>query len=226
MLLLAPLICALVACGAAAPSAYEMPPSDLETQQAELHPALQPPSSAPAVGGQANPTPASNFILLYTPAPTETTVPPLELPPLEAGAPPALTWDGRPTYLAESQPGYFFRVQYDPEIWAQTRDISGIAALGHRSIAYCLIAPSSGRGLPLNAVVEHETRKLGVITYEVNTVFASGQVQLVTYVGGDGLIVTGFEVVFQEDVETCLSDAEVVLGSLQSISQLQATIVP
>jgi len=227
MLILASLCTTLAACGgAAAPGELEIPPSGPEAPEAETRPGLQPAPSTAIPDGGINPTPASDFILLFTPVPTETVMPPLELAPPESGAQSALAWDGKPTYLAESQPGYFFRVRYDPEVWAQTRDLLGFAVLGHRTIAYCVITPSTGRGLPLNAVVEHETRKVGSILYEVNTVFANGQKQLATYVGGDGLIVTGFEVVFQENAEGCLSDAEVVLATLQSVPQLQATVVP
>ena len=226
MLILAVLFTMLAACGAAAPSEIEKPPAGPETPGVEPHPGLQPAPSAAVLDEGGNPTPALDFILLFTPVPTETAMPPLELAPPESGAPSALTWDGKPTYLAESQPGYFFRVDYDPGVWAQTRDLLGFAALGHRTIAYCAITPAAGRGLPLNAVVEHETRRLGSVLYEVNTVFASGQKQLATYVGGDGVIVTGFEVAFQENAEGCLSDAEAVLATLQSIPQLQATVVP
>jgi hypothetical protein len=204
MLILAPLICALMGCGGA-PSAYEILPSENETHQSEPISPLPQSTSATVAAG---PTPTFDFILLFTPAPTETALPPLELPLLESGAPSILPWDGRPTYLAESQPGYYFRVLFDPGVWALTRDASGLSVLGHREIAYCIISPSTGRGLPLDVVVEHETRRLERMTYEVNTVFSNGQKQLVTYVGGDGLVVTGFEVIFRENEEVCLSDAE------------------
>jgi hypothetical protein len=49
-------------------------------------------------------------------------------------APSLLAWDGTPTHLGDSQPGYSFRVLYDPQIWALTQDQFGYPALGHRAI--------------------------------------------------------------------------------------------
>ena len=33
-----------------------------------------------------------------------------------------MVWDGTPTYLGELEPGYAFRVTYDPDLWALTTD--------------------------------------------------------------------------------------------------------
>lgn len=187
---------------------------------------VEPPVPALPDNEQSAPKPAIEFALQYTPVPIETAGPPMELPSLEADASQALDWVGQPTYLAESQPEYFFRVQYDPALWARTTDELDSSELRHRVIPYCVLSSSSARGLPLNAVVAHESRRLGSITYEVDTVFTGGQRQLVNYVGGDGLIFTGFEVTFQGEADACLLAAEVVLGSLRSLPASLATAVP
>jgi hypothetical protein len=224
-LFLLPVIMYLAAC-AGAPSAAEELTSSQVTQ--EPQPILTPQSLALTTpsGDQPGSIPTFDFVLRFTPAPTETSAPPLEPPAIEAGIPTTLLWEGRPTYLAESQPDYYFRILFDPEVWGLVKDYSGIAVLGHRDIAYCIISPAISRGLPLNTVVEHETRKLGSIPYNVNTVYANGQKQFVTFVGGDGLIFTGFDVNFKERTDDCLSDAEQVLGTLRSIPQSQVTADP
>ncbi len=66
--------------------------------------------------------------------PTETQLPPLELPTSMANAPALLAWDGLPTYPGDSKPGYFFRVNYNPDIWALTSDDYGFPAIAHRRI--------------------------------------------------------------------------------------------
>lgn len=184
------------------------------------------PLATPTAQAQEAGTPTEGFILLFTPAPSETPLPPLELPTVEANPPALRLWDGLPTYPGDSQPGFFFRLRYDPEVWALTEGDFGEQVLGHRAIPYCVISPASGRGLPLNVVVEHEQRTIGAILYEVSTAYQAGQKQFVTYLGGDSNIYTGLQVAFQDESETCLSDAEVVLATLQSVPAAQATPQP
>ncbi|MBK9602514.1 MAG: hypothetical protein IPO36_11840 [Anaerolineales bacterium] len=86
--------------------------------------------------------------------PTETPLPPLELPSPVANPPALLAWDGTPTYLGDSKPDYLFRVRYDPEIWALTTDSYGYPAIAHRGIEYCVIAPS----LRPRTAFEHDRR--------------------------------------------------------------------
>jgi hypothetical protein len=158
--------------------------------------------------------------------PTETPLPPLELPtPLE-NAPTRLAWDGEPTYPGDSRPGYSFRVMYDPDIWALTTDSYGYPAIGHRGIEYCVVAPAMGHGLPANITVDHDFRKIGLIEYEINTAYLSGVRQFVTYIGGDTNIYTGFEVTFKEEADLCIKEAEVVLGTLTSLPMTRATPAP
>jgi hypothetical protein len=164
----------------------------------------------------------------YTPlvTPTETQLPPLELPTEAANAPARMVWDGTPTYPGDSTPGYSFRVTYDPDLWAATSDQFGFPALGHRAIEYCVIAVTTGRGMPANITVEHDVLYTGSITFDVGTAFENGLKKFVTYTGGDGTIITGFEVSFQDQVDVCLADAVTVLATLKSVPVSQATPQP
>jgi hypothetical protein len=165
------------------------------------------------------------FALQLTPLPSETPLPTLELPTLPPNPPALQIWDGLPTYLAESKPGLYFRLRFDPNLWALTTDNFGFPALGHRNIPDCMISPAAGRGLPLNATVEHDIRKLEAVNYQIDTVYLNGVRQFVNYTGGDGNVYTAFEVAFQDQADQCLTDAEAVLGTLKSVLASQATPV-
>jgi hypothetical protein len=132
-------------------------------------------------------------------------------------------WDGLPTYLAESKPGFYFRLRFDPGVWALTTDQYGFPALGHRQIPGCTITPTAGHGLALNGSVDHEVRRIGEISYQVSTAYVNGVKAFVTYTGGDGNIVTAFQVSFQDQSDQCLTDAETVLAELKSVADFQAT---
>lgn len=167
----------------------------------------------------------------FTPAPTatpastatETPLPTLELPTEVVNAPALMVWDGVPTYLGDSTPGYDFRVTYNPDLWAVTTDQFGFAALAHRQIAGCIISVTAGRGLPPNISVEHEILHTDTVTFDVGTAFENGVKKFVTYTGGDGNIITAFEVSFVEESEACIEDAVTVLSTLRSIRSSQAT---
>jgi len=137
-----------------------------------------------------------------------------------------MVWDGMPTYLGDSEPGYAFRVTYDPDLWALTTDQMGFPALAHRNIPNCVITPTSGRGLPANTTVEHDVLKTETVTFDVSIVSENGVKKFVTYTGGDGRIVTAFEVVFEEQVDECLADAVMVLSTLTSVPVSRATPQP
>jgi len=160
------------------------------------------------------------------PTPTETELPPLELPTEFPNAPSLLAWDGTPTYLGDSQPGYDFRVFYDPETWALTQDQFGYPAIGHREIPYCVISVTSGRGLPPTISVEQNIIYTDKVTLYVGTAFENGVKKFVTYTGGDGKVITAFEVSFEEQVNTCIADAETVIKTLQSVPVSRATPEP
>lgn len=157
---------------------------------------------------------------------TDTPLPTLELPTEVINAPAQMVWDGTPTYLAESTPGYAFRVTYDPELWALTTDQFGFPALGHRNIPGCVISVTSGRGLPLNLTVEHDMLNLETVTFDVGNVFENGVLKFVTYTGNNGTIVTGFQVSFEEQADECRAYAFAVLSTLTSVRASQATPTP
>ena len=120
----------------------------------------------------------------------------------------------------DSDPGLLFRVDYDPDVWAQTRGNFGDIVLGNRQIEYCTITPWAGRGLPVDWKVEHEFRIIGSASFDVNIVIEQDVVKFVSYVGGDTRVLTGFQVSFNEQKDKCLQDAEAIFGTLRSFSAI------
>lgn len=215
------------ACGSAAmpaPAATEAPA--LAATEAPLEPletlTPEPPTQTPIPSPSPLPSPTSS----PAPTATETPLPPLDLPTLAPDLPTLAVWDGLPTYLGDSLPGYYFRVEYDPERWALTTDQFGQPALGHRQIEYCVITPAAGRGLPPNVRVEHDILYVGDVTFDVGMAYVNGALTFATYQGSNGTIFTGFEVNFTDQSETCLADALTVLSTLQAIPIPQATPQP
>ncbi len=210
-------------CGGAAPAPTEEPTAP--SQDIAPEPTNQPilPESTPTAEPTSTPEPIPTQIL---PTPTETPLPPLELPTEIPNAPSLLAWDGTPTYLGDSKPGYDFRVYYDPEVWALTQDQFGYPAIGHRDISYCVISVTSGRGLPANISVEQDILYTDTVTLYVGTAFENGVKKFVTYTGGDGTIITAFMVSFQEQSDECLADAETVITTLRSVPVSRATPEP
>lgn len=214
---LALLALTLAACGPSAPAPDVEPAAATDTRRAPLPTATaEPPTEPPAPSPIPSPTP----IL------TETPLPPLALPSPQPDAPASQVWDGPPTYPAESVPGLYFRLSFDPAVWALTQDQFGQSVLGHRGIPYCVIAPVSGRGLPLDWRVDHEMRQLGPLVFDVGLAYENDRLRFATYLGGDGQVFTGFEVRFDQDAETCLADAEAVMGTLTSVPEAEATQIP
>ena len=218
----------LTSCGGAA--ATQAPP-DSEVPASE--PAAASPSPEfPVIIETASPEPLPTAT--QTPAPTqtpavtqtETPLPPLELPTEIRNPPPKMVWDGTPTYLGDSRPGFAFRVTYDPDLWAVTTDQFGFPSLAHRNISGCVISVTAGRGLPPNIVVDHDVLSTDTVNFDVATAFENGVKKFVTYTGGDGTIVTAFEVSFQEQVDACLTEAVTVLSTLQSVPVSRATPQP
>jgi len=184
---------------------------------------LEPQTSEP--GGLETTTPTSAPTKVAV-TPTDTALPTLELPTEIVNPPAKLVWDGTPTYPSESTPGYMFRVTYDPELWALTTDQFGFPALGHRNIDGCVISVASGRGLPANMTVDHDVLYAGSLTFDVGKVSENGDLKFVTYTGGDGTVITGFQVDFQEQSQVCLAEAEKVISTLTSVPASQATPQP
>jgi hypothetical protein len=214
----------LAACGRAATATPPAPPRN--TPQPQLVPLLVPSATGQAI--ETTPTEvvtstAEPFVLNLTPLPSQTPLPTLELP-TEVSRPPVLqVWDGLPTYLADSNPSYYFRVSFDPEAWALTTDFYGSPALAHRAITNCIISPAAGHGLPPNATVDQEMRRIHGISYQISTVSINGVKQAAIYTAGDGRIFTAFQVSVEDRPDQCLLEAETVLGTLTSVAISEAT---
>ena len=214
----------IASCAAAVPAPTEAP---IATQE---RPTTEPPpfQSLEAPTREPSPTVTATATLSPTPTqipttPTDTALPTLELPTEPVNPPAQMVWDGIPTYPGDSVLGYSFRVTYDPELWAVTTDQFGFPALAHRDIAACVITPASGRGLPSNATVEHSVLNAEHVTFDVAEVYENGVLKFVTYTGGDGTILTGFEITFEEQADECLRDAVKVLSTLTSVPVSRAT---
>ena len=209
----------IASCGAApAPTQSSAEPTQEVTSEPTNQPVL--PENTPTAEPTSTIEPTPTIIL---PTPTDTPLPPLELPTEIPNAPSLLAWDGTPTYLGDSKPGYDFRVYYDPQIWALTEDQFGFPAIGNRNIPSCVISVTSGRGLPPNISVEQDILYADKLTFYVGTAYENGVKKFVTYTGGDGTIITGFEVSFEEQSDQCIADAVTVITTLQSVPSSRAT---
>lgn len=212
-------------CGPA-PLPFNLPFIVTETSQpGQSLPPIQPAPTGtafPTIGATAAPTEVG-FALDLTPLPTETALPTLALPTESRFAGTFEVWDGLPTYPADSQPGFYFRVRYDPVTWARTTNQYGFPALAQRAIAGCIISPTGGRGLPQNGTVDHDMRRINGVSFQINTAYVNGIRQFVNYVGGDGVIYTAFQVTFNDQGDQCLTDSETVLGTLKAVSIFEAT---
>lgn len=219
----------LTSCGGAAPAATEAPAETEPPAEATEAPATE----EPILGDLNTATPEAPTET-RTPAPTntpavtatETPLPTLDLPTEMVNAPQLMVWDGTPTYLGDSTPGFSFRVSYDPDLWALTEDQFGFPALGHRELPNCVITVTSGRGLPPNISVEHEQLTIDSITFDVGTASENGVKKFVTFTGGDGNIITAFEVSFTENSDACIEESVAVLSTLRSVSSSRATPTP
>ena len=214
----------LLASCAPAPTSAPPPAPTATPRLEQLQPLIV--ASPTAVEGTATETLTATpepFALDLTPLPSETALPTLQIPTEAARAPVLQIWDGLPTYLADSNPNYYFRVEFDPNAWALTTDYYGSPSLVHRAIRNCIISPTAGHGLPPDATVSQDVRKLGDIKYQISTVSVNGVEQSVTYTGGDGRVLTAFQVSVEERPDQCLLEAETVLGTLTSVPISQAT---
>lgn len=217
------LITVLSACGA--PAAPSLAPVTANVELASPSaPAAETPSPLPIPTQTL--APSATVTPTFGPTATETFLPTLELSTLETFEPALDVWDGLPTYLADSQPGYYFRVRYNPRTWGLTQDSYGQPALGHRDIPYCILAPVGPRGMAPGTQVEHDTRQIGNLFFEINVILSQGVRQFVTYQATDKIIFTGFQVNFVDEIDACLVDAEAVFATLTSIPDSQATPVP
>ena len=219
----------ITSCGGAAPTAATQAPAATEAPATQA-PATEAPASTEAFGGPLNSPTPEPLTPTVTPAPTQTSIPTdtalptLELPTEVVNAPATAVWDGVPTYLGDSTPGYDFRVTYDPDIWAVTTDQFGFQSLAHRNIPNCVISETAGRGLPPTMNVEHDVLKTDTINFDVGTAYENGVKKFVTFTGGDGNVITAFEVSFDPATsDACLKDAVAVLTTLRSVPASRAT---
>ncbi len=219
----------LTSCGGAPAAATPAPATQAPATQPPAA-ATQAPAEAPTAieprSLQAQATQSAETPYLDSAIQTDTPLPTLALPTEAVNAPAQMVWDGVPTYPGESAPGYSFRVSYDPDLWALTTDQFGFPALGHRQIPACVISVTSGRGLPGNMNVEHDMLRTGDVNFAVGKVYENGVLKFVTYIGGDGTIITGFEVSFEKLADECLLDAGTVISTLRSVPVSQATPQP
>jgi hypothetical protein len=223
----------MTSCGGAAPAPTQAPvpsesPTEIEAPTQSVIAETKTPVDTPTLASTNTPAFTNTPVPTNTPAvtPTDTPLPTLVLPTEVVNAPPRQVWDGIPTYPGDSLPGFSFRVTYDPGVWALTTDQFGFPALAQRSIPNCVISVTSGRGLPPNMSVEHEMLQTENITLDVGTAFENGVEKFVTFTGGDGKIITAFEVSFDQESDACVTDAVTVLSTLKSIPVSQATPAP
>lgn len=211
------LLLLITSCGGAAPT---QAPSATREEAVYLFT-----STAESPAETATPAPTRTTAATLTPAATftDTALPTLDLPTEAINAPSQAVWDGVPTYLGDSTPGYDFRVTYNPDLWVVTTDQFGFASLAHRNIPNCVISVTSGRGLPPNITVEHDMLRTDTVNFDVSTAFENGVKKFVTFTGGDETIITAFEVSFAEESDACLADAVAVLSTLRSVRASQAT---
>ena len=203
--------------------ATEAPGTEAPATEPPAFQSLEPQTSEPESADTPTPKPSPTQVAS---TPTDTPLPTLELPTEIVNPPAKLAWDGVPTYPGESTPGFMFRVTYDPELWALTTDQFGFPALGHRNLSGCVISVTSGRGLPADMTVDHDVLYTGKVTFDVGKVSENGVLKFVTYTGGDGTIITGFQVTFEDHVDECLADAVTVISTLTSVPVSQATPQP
>ena len=187
-------------------------PGQLPTPNAVIEPSSTPLQVEATLTAEATYIP-------FLPTATETLLPPLDLPTEQPRLPSMVAWISSPTYPGDSDPGRLFRVDYDPAQWAQTEGNFGVLVLANRDIEYCVISPWTGRGLPVEWKVTQDFRTIGISTFQISTVSVQDTVKFVSYTGGDGSMLTSFQVSFTVRQDECLQQAETVLGTLQSVSE-------
>ena len=64
------------------------------------------------------------------------------------------------------------------------------------------------------------------MTFDVGVAYENGVKKFVTFTGGDGTIITAFEVSFDEESDACVREAVTVISTLKSVPVSQATPAP
>lgn len=175
------------------------------------------------------PEPSATPVPTFTPFPTPTPIPPpsetptllpaLELPTLPPFVPFRQMWQSAPSLPDDTERNLNFTALYDPDVWALTDDLFGTQVLAHRAIPYCIIEKARPGGLSPGYTAEQGFAQVGSIHYQTISVSLNGVLKYINYYGGRGKqALTVFTVSFEEQPETCLADAETVLGTLQFIN--------
>jgi hypothetical protein len=153
-------------------------------------------------------TPTATIFVPPTPPPTFTFEP---LPIVTPSNPQFDVWVIPSTYSV-SPP--FFKVEFSPEVWKLNTNDQPYPMLQHLLLPECHISPSVGRGLPPDYSVEHTFRKIGDNTYELSIVSKAGQWVFSNYCTGNEDVGICFAIGSDDNQQTCIQDAEVVLSTL------------
>ncbi len=193
----------------------------LSTVEASKTPQPVLPLSTPTLPPTLTPTfPPPTPTTTSSPTPTDTPLPPLIAPTLEPLAPAHATWQGEPVYQAESKPGYLFQIEYKTAEWGLSVDYSGQPAMVHRTLQGCYIVAVIPRGLPPRVQVETLSMTFGDVTFDISIVRnEQGNIETAILTGGDGNILTAFQVQTGENPEACLQAVEKLLSTLKSVAQ-------
>lgn len=179
------------------------------------------PAAAPAPQSPEQPlptaTPSNTPPPATTATPADTPQPTLELPTLPARLPERALWTGLPTYPGDSLPGVLFRIEYDPQRWAQAEDNYNEIVLAHRKLPGCILSAEFGRGLPLTWKVESEFSQEGGLFFETNRIFSEEKLEFITFFISDSRVRTAFRLDLGENPDACLQDSQEILLSLRSL---------
>ena len=204
------LITACAPSAAPAAQAPEQPAAPQETETAQPLPTATA-SNTPQPSDTPSPPESSTI------EPTETPQATLELPTLPARLPERILWTGLPTYPGDSLPGVLFRVEYDPQRWAQTEDNYDEIVLAHRELPGCVLSAEFGRGLPLTWKVESDFSQEGGLFIETNRIFSEENLEFITFFISDSRVRTAFRLDPGENADACLQDSQEILLSLRSL---------
>jgi hypothetical protein len=198
----------MTSCGPAAAPAPQDPEQPAPPEQTSTTQPL------PTATASMTPPPSNTPI----PAtPVDTPQPTFELPTLPARLPERILWTGQPTYPGDSLPGVLFRVEYDPQHWAQAEDNYDEIVLAHRDLPGCVLSTEFGRGLPLTWKVESDFSQEGGLFVETNRVFSEENLEFITFFISDSRVRTAFRLDLGENTDACLQDAQEILLSLRSL---------
>jgi len=123
-------------------------------------------------------------------------------------------WIDPPTYVTEGISPYLFKLKFKNAGWELIPYYKG-HKLVNRTISGCEITPIVGGDLPEGYTVEHSSKAIGKNLYGTNFVYKNNHLEFVTYITKVDKYLTGFSV---ENIETCISNAEIVLATFQGIN--------